>query len=342
MVVRSPQKKTTRGSLKKNESVFFVSNGPSPRQFPSPKTILNGYYISTDILSIEKVMEADSHISFLLSYDSKSLADHFTIIEKDILQEIDWKELIELKWNKELVPVNSWLEIIVNDDYFHKNRGVNLVIARFNLMVNWIISEILMSKTQLERISIISRLIHIAHNCYVLQNFSTLMQIILGLMSEKVLKLKETWKNLPPGDILILKNLEELSSPLKNFVNIRLCINRIKPSNGCIPFVGLYLSDLIFNAERPAFIKTQIPHAAKNNDTTGGDSTLNTQNIAAKMINFSRFRTSVHIVKSLSQCIEWSSNYDLSIQKDLLSKCLYIKSLDEEEMNFCLLNIVDP
>lgn len=342
IVVKSPQKKMIRGSLKKNESAFFVSNGSSPTQFPSPKTILNGYYISTDILSIEKVMEADSHISFLLSYDSKSLADHFTIIEKDILQEIDWKELIELKWNKELVPVNSWLEIIVNDDYFHKNRGVNLVIARFNLMVNWIISEILMSKTQLERISIISRLIHIAHNCYVLQNFSTLMQIILGLTSEKVLKLKETWKNLPPGDILILKNLEELSSPLKNFVNIRLCINRIKPSNGCIPFVGLYLSDLIFNAERPAFIKTQIPPAAKNNDTTGGDSTLNTQNIAAKMINFSRFRTSVHIVKSLSQCIEWSSHYDLSIQKDLLSKCLYIKSLDEEEMNFCLLNMVDP
>ncbi|CUM45749.1 uncharacterized protein AC631_01625 [Debaryomyces fabryi] len=342
MVVKSPQKKKARGSLKKNESIFFVSNGSSPRQFPSPKTILNGYYISTDILSIEKVMETDSHISFLLSYDSKSLADHFTVIERDILQEIDWKELIELKWNKELIPVNSWLEIIVNDNYFHKNKGVNLVIARFNLMVNWIISEIVMSKTQLERISIISRLIHIAHNCYVLQNFSTLMQIILGLTSEKVLKLKETWKNLPPGDILILKNLEELSSPLKNFLNIRLCINHIKPSNGCIPFVGLYLSDLIFNAERPAFIKTKIPHAAKNNDTTGGDSTLNTQNIAAKMINFSRFRTSVQIVKSLSQCIEWSSHYDLPIQKDLLSKCLYIKSLDEEEMNFCLLNIVDP
>lgn len=342
IIVKSPQRKPKASSVQNTESIFISSNGSSPTQYPSPKTILNGYYMSTEILSIERVIRLAAHISFLLSYDSKALADHFTIIEKDILQEIDWKELIELKWNKELVPVNSWLEIIVNDNYFHKNKGVNLVIARFNLMVNWIISEILMSKTQFERINIISRLIHIAHNCYVMQNFSTLMQIILGLTSEKVLKLKDTWKNLPPGDILILKNLEELSSPLKNFMNFRLCINRIKPSNGCIPFVGLYLSDLIFNSERPAYIKPNALHAAKNNDTTGGDSTLDTQNMAAKMINFSRFRIAVHIVKSLSQCIEWSSNYDLPISKDLLSKCLYIKSLDEEEMNFCLLNMVDP
>ena len=41
-----------------------------------------------------------------------------------MLQEIDWKDLIELKWNKELTPVNSWLEIIVNDDYYIENKGL--------------------------------------------------------------------------------------------------------------------------------------------------------------------------------------------------------------------------
>ena len=237
---------------------------------------------------------------------------------------MDWKDLIELKWNKKLTPVNSWLEIIVNDDYYMKNKGVNLVIARFNLMVNWIISEILLTQSQVERINIISRFIHIAQHCLTLQNYGTLMQVILALTSQKVQGFKSTWRNLPPGDILTLKTLEELASPLKNFLNVRLSINHATPSKGCIPFVGLYLSDLTFNAERPTFV---------NKDNITKD--------APELINFSKFRTSVHIVKSLSQCIEWSSNYQIEIQPDLLSKCLYIKSLDEEEMNYCILFTYD-
>ncbi|RLV95771.1 Guanine nucleotide exchange factor LTE1 [Spathaspora sp. JA1] len=285
--------------------------------YDTPKTILDNYEPSKEILSVEEIMTNDIHISFVLSFDSKSLADHFTMVERDMLQEIDWRELIELKWNKELTPVNSWLEIIVNDKYYDQNKGVNLVIARFNLMVNWIISEILLTKGAQERINIISRFIHIAQNCYALQNYSTLMQIILALTSERIQKLKETWRNLSPGDILMHKNLEEIASPFKNFLNLRLCINQMKPSRGCIPFMGLYLSDLTFNAERPGIIKRQ--------DET-----------QEKLINFSKFRTSVHVVKSLSQCIEWSCNYNVSVQRELLSKCLYIRSLDEEEMKYCL------
>lgn len=365
------------GSGSQPDDIFYFGDNNTPSQntspfvLPTPKVILDGYNISSDLLAVVNVMNNDSHISFILSYDSKSLANHFTMIEKDMLQEIDWKELIELKWNKELTPVNSWLGIIVNENYYNKNKGVNLVISRFNLMVNWIISEILLTNGQEERINIISRFIHIAQNCYGLQNFSTLMQIILALTSEKILKLKDTWKSLPPGDILMLKNLEELSSPIRNFLNIRLLINQLTPSKGCIPFVGLYLSDLIFNAERPKYIKksdkvtktvtnksTEVVTAEKSlsppmpppsnqddldnslsahNNTSSTMGTVIGPNAESdKIINFSRFRTSVHIVKSLSQCIEWSNYYKFKVNDELLSKCLYIKSLDEDEMNYCL------
>lgn len=333
-----------------NMNLFLMSVPNSENTSPAisnPKKVLDGYSLTSEGLSIQKVMSSASHVSFVLSYDSKSLAEHFTIIEKDMLQDIDWKELIELQWNKELTPVNSWLEIIVNENYYNKNKGVNLVIARFNLMVNWTVSEILLTRTEEERIAIISRFIHIAHNSLALQNFSTLMQIILALTSEKITRLKSTWKNLPPGDILTLKNLEELTSPLKNFINIRLSTNQIKPTRGCIPFVGLYLSDLVFNAERPKFVKkvakpTAAPSIVHNESYekswTIGDSTVHSGAIGddEKLINFSRFRTSVHIVKSLSQCIEWSTHYKFAINEELLRKCLYIKSLDEEEMNYCL------
>ncbi|WEJ97443.1 Guanine nucleotide exchange factor lte1 [Yamadazyma tenuis] len=284
----------------------------------SPRLILESYNMADTSLAISNVMADNTHISFVLSYTSEELSQHFTMVERDILQEIDWKELVELKWNKELTPVNSWLEIIVNEEYYNSNKGVNLVIARFNLMVNWIISEVLLSKQQEERVQIISRFIHIAQSCLILQNYSTLMQILLALTSERLAKLRETWKSLPPGDILVLKNLEELASPVKNFLNLRVSINRIQPSRGCIPFVGLYLSDLIFNTERHKFIDK-----------------------GKTVVNFARFRTSVHIVKSLSQCIEWSSYYKLNVNNELLSKCLYIRSLDEDEMNYCLKNVTE-
>lgn len=320
-------------STPNNDNLFFFGSGQttSPHLFPSPRIILEGYRISSEMLSVERVMEGCGHISFILSHDSVSLAHHFTAIEKDMLQEVDWKELIELKWNTELTPVNSWLEILVNENYYSTNKGVNLVILRFNLMVNWIISEVLLTLSQQERINLISRFIHVAQNCFAMQNFSTLMQIILALTSEKMLKLRETWKNLLPGDILMLKNLEELALPLKNFLNIRLCINQITPSKGCIPFVGLYLSDLIFNAERPKFVKQRPDISQTENTTTSSDSS-----VEEKLVNFLRFRTSVHIVKSLSQCIEWLLSYELNTNTDLLSKCLYIRSLDEAEMNYCL------
>lgn len=299
----------------------------SPPELPSPdvklpKVLLDRYQPLNYLIA--DVVRHGLHVLFILQYPLEELAHHFTYIERDMLQDIDWKDLIEHKWSQELTPVNSWLEIIANDTYYDTNKGVNLVIARFNLMVNWIISEIVATRDQQERLQILLRLIHVAQACCTMQNYLTLMQIILAVTLEKIQRLKDTWKLLPPGDILTLKNLEELASPLKNFLNIRISINHMTPSKGCIPFVGLYLSDLIFNAERPTFIK------AKHE---GDDE---------KLVNFSKFRTLVHIVKLLLQCIEWSHHYQLTVDPQLLSKCLYIKSLDEEEMNYCIRHIYDP
>ena len=98
---------------------------------------------------------------------------------------------------------------------------------------------------------------------------------------------------------------------MNNFYQLRKATNNIQPSKGCIPFVGLYINDLVYNNER----------VGKIND---------------RLINFGKFRTSVAIVKSLSQCIEWAKNYRFDVQLELLSKCLYISSLTEDEMNFCV------
>lgn len=270
--------------------------------------LLINHKITNDVLAISNNTH---HISFILNFDSQTLAHQFTLIEKDCLLEIDWKELIELKWQFDsIVPINSWLELLIQNQTI---QGIDLCISRFNLTVNWIISEILLTKDITLRKLTIQRFIHIAQNCYMLQNYSTLMEILLALGSDKIMKLKKTWRIIEPGDILIYKNLEQISSPLKNFANLRNELNNLKPSKGCVPFLGLYLSDLIFNKEKNS-IKNQL-------------------------INFSKFRTDAKIVKSLIQCVQWSTLYKLDLADEVLSKCLYIKALDEDEMNECLKDI---
>ncbi|ODQ77321.1 hypothetical protein BABINDRAFT_163581 [Babjeviella inositovora NRRL Y-12698] len=289
-------------------------------------------------LPVEDLMQGNSHCPFIVHYSSLDVAVHLTYIERDLVLDIDWKELIELKWNQNMKPYNSWLELILD---YTDVRGVELVISRFNLQVNWVISEVLLCKDPSFRCDIISRFIHVAQHCKEMQNFNSLVQIILALTNAQISGLKETWRVLDPGDILMFKNLEALTMPHKNFQRLRSAMDNIKPSKGCIPFLGLYMSDLTFNAERPVFVKPKA-HGTGEDTTVVLDTTIDTiSEVDAKLINFGRFRTSVSIVKSLSQCIDWSNLYDLTVHRELLSKCLYIRSLTDDQMSVARKYLID-
>jgi hypothetical protein len=70
------------------------------------------------------------HLPFILAYDSELLAKQFTLIEKDALLEVDWRELVELSWSQADSEVRDWVELLNSRDI----KGVEVVIARFNLV----------------------------------------------------------------------------------------------------------------------------------------------------------------------------------------------------------------
>ncbi|ODV64457.1 mitotic regulator LTE1, partial [Ascoidea rubescens DSM 1968] len=246
-------------------------------------------------------------LSFILSYDSITLAKQFTLIEKDALSEVDWRELIDLQWSQELKPITSWLQLLLKKNV----RGIDLVISRFNLTVNWIVSEILLTNDEKYRRDTISRFIHIANNCFKLQNYSTLMQIVLALTTPRIKELYYTWNKMDASDIFTLRTLETFAHSEGNFLKLRKEIESIIPSKGCIPFFGLYLSDLTFNASKPE------PLDISDDDT---------------LVNLERFTSSSKIVRNFIQCIQWSKLYDFEPIPEIISKCVYIKSLTKEEM----------
>ncbi|KAK2591483.1 Guanine nucleotide exchange factor lte1 [Conoideocrella luteorostrata] len=248
------------------------------------------------------------HLPFILAFDSNTLAQQFTLIEKDALTEIDWKELIDMNW-KNCASSNSrsWVDFLRNIDA----QGVDVVIARFNIMVKWAISEIVLTQHVEERARCIIKLIHIAAHCRRYRNFATLAQLTIALSSNEVSRLSKTWDLVPESDIKTLNDLEVLVTPSRNFHNIREEME-IGTNSGCIPFVGIYTHDLLYNAQRPSGIASS--------PTT------------APLVNFERCRCGAAVVKTLLRLLEASTRYTFMPLEGVTERCLWIGALSDGEI----------
>lgn len=256
----------------------------------------------------ESSLRFSVHLPFTLAFDSEILAQQFTLIEKDALNEIDWKELIDMGWkNATNNDSRSWVDFLRNTDA----HGVEVVIARFNIMVKWACSEIVLTQNIEERARCIIKYIHIAAHCRRYRNFATMSQIAIALTSMEISRLTNTWAMVPPYDMQTLRDLETLISPTRNFYNLRAEME-VGSDTGCIPFVGIYTHDLLFNAQRPSEIASS--------PTT------------APLVNFERCRYAATIVKTLLRLLEASTLYEFQPVEGITERCLWMSALSDEEI----------
>jgi hypothetical protein len=175
-----------------------------------------------------------AHMPFVLAYDSEVLAQQFTVVEKDALDEIDWKELVELRWKQSSPQIRDWVHYLRTEEA----RGVDVVIARFNLVVKWVVSECVLTEDMQERARCIVKYIHIATHARRLRNYATMYQIAIALISNDVSRLRKTWALVPAAEMQVMKELEAIVQPLRNFHNLRLEMETATVDDGCIPFIG--------------------------------------------------------------------------------------------------------
>ncbi|GMM55846.1 mitotic regulator [Maudiozyma humilis] len=245
------------------------------------------------------------HIPFILMYDSQSVAEQMTLIEKELLKEIDWKDMLDLNIEYQGPNVTSWLQLLIGNENL---SGIDLMVARFNLMVTWIISEISLTQDVKMRRNTIQRFIHVAEHCLKFQNFNTLMEIVLALSSTTVQKMIDAWRLIEPGDLLTWEELKNVSNLNNNYSSIRQLLSEVDPLVGCIPFIAIYLSDLAINSEKKTWIEED------------------------KIVNYNKFDMNVQIVKHFIQLSQWSKFYAFKPEHELLSKCVYITALTDDEI----------
>ena len=249
------------------------------------------------------------HLPFTLAFDSQILAQQFTLIEKDALNEIDWKDLIEMRWKDTQTDSRSWVDFLRTSE----PRGVEVVIARFNIAVKWAISECVLTLDLRERVQCIIKYIHIAAHCRKYRNFATMTQLTVALTSKDINRLTKTWAYVPTADMQTLKELENLVSPTSNFHSLRAEMEGSGADQGCIPFLGIYTHDLLVNSERPSQIA----------------STPTTE----PLINFERCRTDATIIKNLLRLLEASQLYRFLPIEGITERCLWMAALSDDEID---------
>lgn len=174
------------------------------------------------------------HLPFVLLYDSVVVAEQLTIIEKDALNEINWQDLINMRWHHKSPSTLNWVDYLRTQE----PTGIELVTARFNIVVKWVLSEIVLTQSVEERALCITKFIHIAKHCRRSSNYATLFQLTIALTSIDCSRLTKTWDLVPFGEKKALKELEDLVTPIKNFNNLRQEMETANADEGCIPIVG--------------------------------------------------------------------------------------------------------
>jgi hypothetical protein len=264
-----------------------------------------------------------THLPFIFGYSSSVIAEQLTIIEKDALDEMNWKDLIGLNWHQNPPQVRNWVTYLRSSE---SDNGIDLIIARFNLVVKWVVSEIVLTRSAAERARAITKFIHIASHALRIKNYASTYQVTLALLSTDITRLKRTWYLVPTIEKTNLARLERLCQPVRNFAALRSEMETAGLAQGCIPFIGLYTHDLMYNAQKPGRINPAPPGAASSArvGTRGGGESL---------INFERYQTSAVIAKSLLRLLEASARYGLKPDSECLSRCLWLAALDDREIS---------
>lgn len=285
-----------------SQEELFLTNDDQNARLIKVRELLNSYEIRDPMLLIANSAQ---HVPFILMYDSLSIAQQMTLIEKELLAEIDWNELLDLHLTYAAPQVTSWLQLLVQNETL---SGIDLAIARFNLTVDWIISEIILTSDVKLKRNTIQRFIHVADHCRRFQNYNSMMEIVLALSSIVVQKFNEAWRLIEPGDLVTWEELKQIPSLDRNYSSVRKLLNSVDPTKGCVPFIVVYLSDISLNSEKKNwFVENQV-------------------------VNYNKFDTNVQIVKNFIQRVQWSKFYKFRVDHELLSKCVYLTALSQDEI----------
>jgi son of sevenless len=191
-----------------------------------------------------------------LDIDALEFARQLTIIESKLYGKIKPTECLNKTWQKKLNPGEP-----------DPAENVKALILHSNQLTNWVAQMILTQADVKRRVVVIKHFVSIADKCRSLNNFSCLTSIISALGSAPIHRLQRTWGQVNARTTQTLESMRKLMGSTKNFLEYREALHKANPP--CIPFFGIYLTDLTFIEDGISSIikKTQLINFAKRAKT---------------------------------------------------------------------------
>lgn len=165
----------------------------------------------------------------ILDFDPLELARQITMKVASIFCSILPEELLATEWMKRSgsLAVNVRAMSTLSTD-----------------LANLVADSILQLEEPKKRAVVIKQWVKIAKKCLELNNYDSLMAIICSLNSSTVLRLKKTWESVSQKTKNAFEELKQVVDISRNYTVLRQRLQGLIPP--CLPFVGIYLTDLTF------------------------------------------------------------------------------------------------
>jgi len=181
----------------------------------------------------------------ILNCTSTQIARELTMHDSALFCGIKWWEILDLScWKEEDMGTLS-----------KKSSNISQIVKYFN-HIGQVISSHILSFTKAEfRAKAVGLWLKVGCRCLDMNNFNGAMMVFSGLNVSPISRLKQTFCILTEEDKKRKARLEELLNPHAGFVRLKSAVSNSVPP--CIPYLGLYSSDL-------AYILDGLPNELEN------------------------------------------------------------------------------
>ncbi|KAL1117876.1 hypothetical protein AAG570_004189 [Ranatra chinensis] len=187
------------------------------------------------------------------------IAEQMTYVDHKIFTSIRSEEFLGQAWMK--------------TDKATRAPHIILMTRRFNEVSQLVVSEIVRRSNMTARIHAIEKWAAVADISRCLHNFNGVLQVCAAFTNSSVFRLKKTWEKVSKTTKQTIEKLQTIVSSDGRFRNLRDALHRCDPP--CIPYLGMYLTDL-------SFIEEGTP-----NFTEDG------------LLNFSKMRMIAHVIREI-------------------------------------------
>ncbi|XP_073808010.1 ras-specific guanine nucleotide-releasing factor RalGPS1-like isoform X1 [Danio rerio] len=187
--------------------------------------------VSVDGPSVGCAKSYDAVVFDVLKVTPEEFASQITLMDAPVFKAIQPEELASCGWSKKEKHILA--------------PNVVAFTRRFNQVSFWLVREILTAQTLKIRAEILSHFVKIAKKLHELNNIHSMVSVVSALQSAPIFRLSKTWALISRKDKATFEKLDYLTSKEENYARMREYIRSLKMVP-CIPYLGIYLLDIIY------------------------------------------------------------------------------------------------